>query len=68
MAIHDFGQADGLFYFVMECVDGANLRQMLQAEKLKPDEALAIVPQICEALQFATTKASCTVTSNWKTR
>ena len=33
VAIHDFGQTDGLFYFVMEFVDGANLRQTMQAGK-----------------------------------
>ncbi len=43
----------GLYYIVMEFVDGANLRQTIQTGKLTPTEALAIVPQICEALQFA---------------
>jgi len=43
----------GLYYFVMEFVDGLTLRQLLDAGKLAPQEALAIVPQICEALQFA---------------
>lgn len=43
----------GLCYIVMEFVDGANLRQTIQSKKLTPAEALAIVPQICEALQFA---------------
>ena len=37
----------------MEFVDGANLRHVIQAGQLKPQEALAIVPQICEALQYA---------------
>ena len=37
----------------MEFVDGANLRQAIQTGKLTSAEALAIVPQICEALQFA---------------
>lgn len=53
VAVHDFGQVDGLFYFVMEFVDGLNLRQALRAGEIHPTEALAIVPQICEALQFA---------------
>lgn len=53
VAVHDFGQADGLFFFVMEYVDGLNLRQTLQAGKLTAEEALAIVPQICDALQYA---------------
>src|SRR6266511_570891 len=29
VTIHEFGRADGLFYFVMEFVDGVNLRQLL---------------------------------------
>ena len=37
----------------MEFVDGVNLRQLLHAERIAPREALAIVPQICDALQFA---------------
>jgi eukaryotic-like serine/threonine-protein kinase len=41
------------FYFIMEYVDGVNLRRLLDAGKLAPEEALAIVPQICEALQYA---------------
>ncbi|MCL5097295.1 MAG: protein kinase, partial [Candidatus Omnitrophica bacterium] len=38
---------------LMEYVDGVNLRQMLRAQRLSPREAMAIVPQICEALQYA---------------
>ncbi len=53
VTVHDFGQAGGLFYFVMEYVDGVNLRQALRAGHLQQAEALKIVPQICEALQFA---------------
>ncbi len=53
VAIHDFGKVDGLFYLLMEYVDGMNLRQLLQSRKLMPEEALAIVPKICEALQYA---------------
>ena len=42
-----------LYYLLMEFVDGVNLRQLLRARKLTPEEALAIVPPLCEALQFA---------------
>ncbi len=42
-----------LYYFLMEFVDGVNLRQLLHAGRIAPREALAIVPQICDALQFA---------------
>ena len=53
VAVHEFGQAGGLHYFVMEYVEGLNLRQLEQAGKLSPREALKIIPQICDALQFA---------------
>jgi serine/threonine protein kinase len=53
VTIHDFGRAGGLYYFLMEFVDGVNLRQLLQAGRVSAREALAIVPQICDALQFA---------------
>lgn len=53
VSVFDFGVAGGLYYFIMEYVDGANLRQLIKSGELKPAEALAIVPQICEALQFA---------------
>ncbi len=53
VAVHDFGQVHGFAFFVMEFVDGLNLRQLEQAGRLTPREALKIVPQICEALQFA---------------
>jgi len=53
VTIHDFGQHNGLFFFVMEYVDGLNLRQVLDAQRMAPREALAIVPQICDALQYA---------------
>ena len=42
-----------LFYFIMEYVDGVNLRQAIQAGQMGAKQALAIVPQICDALQFA---------------
>jgi len=42
-----------LYYFLMEFVDGVNLRQLLHAGRVSAREALAIVPQICDALQFA---------------
>ena len=42
-----------LYYFLMEYVDGVNLRQLLHGGRISAREALAIVPQICDALQFA---------------
>src|SRR3974390_266453 len=53
VAVHEFGQVNGLPFFIMQFVDGLNLRELERAGKLSPREALQIVPQICEALQFA---------------
>src|SRR5882762_1013870 len=53
VTVHEFGQVNGLPFLVMEFVDGLNLRQLERAGKLSPREALQIIPQICEALQFA---------------
>jgi tRNA A-37 threonylcarbamoyl transferase component Bud32 len=53
VTVHDFGHEGELYYLIMEYVDGVNLRQTMRAGRLSPQEALAIVPQICDALQFA---------------
>jgi len=53
VAVHDFGEAGGFHYLLMEYVDGVTLRQLLRTQKLLPEQALKIVPKICEALQFA---------------
>ncbi len=53
VAVYDSGQAGPYFYLLMEFVEGANLRQMLKAGQVTPKEALAIVPAICDALQYA---------------
>lgn len=53
VAIHDFGQVEGLFYFVMEFVDGVNLGELARTQSVSPREALRIVPQVCDALQYA---------------
>ena len=53
VAVHDFGQAGSLHYLLMEYVNGPNLRQVQRSGELTPELALRIVPQVCEALQFA---------------
>ncbi len=52
--VYDFGRTEaGLYYFIMEFVDGTDLRHVIQTGQLSPAEALVVVPQICEALQYA---------------
>jgi serine/threonine protein kinase len=68
VTIHEFGtripdplsasvpkslSASPLYFFLMEYVDGTSLRELLDSGHIAPKEALAIVPQICDALQFA---------------
>ncbi|MCL4788144.1 MAG: serine/threonine protein kinase [Verrucomicrobia bacterium] len=51
--VYDLGQAGAIYYFLMEFVHGVNLRQMLESHPLTPPEALAIMSQICEAMEYA---------------
>lgn len=53
VTVHDFGEAGGLFHIVMEYIDGVNLRDLLGEGKMAPEQALVIVPPICEALEYA---------------
>jgi hypothetical protein len=53
IAVHDFGEADGIFFLATEFVDGVNLRHCLRSGPQAPAEALAIVVQVCAALQYA---------------
>ena len=57
VTLYEFGKTnDGLYYFIMEFVDGTDLRRVMLAGELGPTQALAIVPQICDALHYAHTK------------
>ena len=53
VSVYDFGQADDLLYIIMEHVNGTTLRHLMQTRKLSPAEALVIIPQLCDALQYA---------------
>jgi serine/threonine protein kinase len=53
VTVHDFGESGGFCYLIMEYVDGANLRQAMRAGRFTPEQALGIVPVMCDALQYA---------------
>lgn len=53
VTVHEFGRADGLYFLLMEYVDGVNLRQALQGGRFTARQALGIVPPICDALECA---------------
>ena len=53
VGILDGGLSEHGAYFVMEFVDGVSLRRILSTGGVKPLEALQIIPQLCDALEFA---------------
>src|SRR4030095_1219839 len=54
IAVHDFGTTtEGHLFFVMEYFDGTDLACLLRGGKLDVAQALDVVRQTCEALQFA---------------
>src|ERR1700690_2908820 len=53
VTVIDLGQSGSIYYFLMEFVDGVNLRQLLQSRQLAPRDAVGLMPQICEALEYA---------------
>jgi len=53
VSIYEQGKSGGYFYLMMEYVDGVNLRQAMAAGQFTPEQTLAMVPGICDALQAA---------------
>ena len=53
VGVYEFGQAGDTSFIMMEHVDGTNLRHTLETGALEPKHALVLVPQICDALQYA---------------
>ncbi len=53
VSVYEFGNVDDTYYFLMEFVDGSTLREVVKAGELDPEHALAIVPHLCDALQYA---------------
>lgn len=53
VTVHDFGESGGFCFLIMEYVDGVNLRQAMRAGRFTPEQALNIIPVMCEALQYA---------------
>ena len=53
VTVHDFGQAGDLYYFVMEFVDGVNLRQAMRGGNLRQPRRSPSCRRFATALQFA---------------
>ena len=56
LALHDSGEAAGFLYYVMPYIDGASLRQQLEAAPrrvLPQHQAIAIAEPVADALSYA---------------
>lgn len=53
VSVHEFGNVEDVYYILMEYVDGSTLRDVVGAGQLAAEHALAIVPHLCDALQYA---------------
>jgi TolB-like protein/Tfp pilus assembly protein PilF len=56
LSIHDYGQADGIAYAVMELLEGETLRQRLQRIRLSPQKGVELTLQIARGLAAAHAK------------
>lgn len=54
LALHDSGEVDGLFYYVMPFIDGESLRDRLARERQLPvEETVRMTMEVAEALDYA---------------
>ncbi|MBL8861264.1 MAG: serine/threonine protein kinase, partial [Planctomycetes bacterium] len=53
VAVHDYGETGGVCWLLLEYVDGANLRAILKSGRMDSRTALALVRELCDALQYA---------------
>ena len=54
VSVIDYGEAGpDYLYIVMELVDGADLMDVIRTGRMTQEMALTLLPQICDALQFA---------------
>jgi len=49
----DKGKAGNRYYFVMEYVDGASLREVIDSERIPLRNKLEMIAQVCKALDYA---------------
>ena len=49
----DFGEAGGSFFLLMECIDGPNLRSLMQDHEFEASAAIELVADLCDAVAYA---------------
>ncbi|MCP4787345.1 MAG: protein kinase [Fuerstiella sp.] len=65
--VFDFGQREQFYFFIMEFVDGTNLRQLLQSEGLDTNRHWRSFRRSAKHFSTLTTKASFIATSSRRT-
>lgn len=53
VSIYDFGQIDGMLYFIMEMVQGKPLYYSCYGKKIAPEESNRLIVEVCDGLQHA---------------
>ncbi len=53
VTIFESGEAGGSLYLIMEFIDGVTLREAIRAKAVQPTDAMRIVGQLCDALEYA---------------
>lgn len=57
VTVYDFGYtSDGMAYLVMEFVEGINLREALRSQSVLAEDAMAVISDMCRALEYAHTR------------
>lgn len=51
--IYDFNETNGMYYIVMQYIEGKNVRQLVAGRPLELKSALSIAIQVCDALAFS---------------
>jgi len=53
LPVHDYGESDGILYFVMRYLDAGTLKDRLASGALSLSEIDRLFTQLCEALEYA---------------
>jgi eukaryotic-like serine/threonine-protein kinase len=53
VTIFESGESGGSLYLLMEFIDGVTLREAIRAKAVQPADAMKIVGQLCDALEYA---------------
>lgn len=53
VTIYEFGEDQGVLFIAMERVRGQDLEEMLRQRSITPGEALEVLAQVCDGLDFA---------------